>query len=465
VASRTLLSPALRGGLLLTLQVILSLALFAVLLLLATRHNRRFDLTPAQRFALSPSARQVAEAFDKSARITVFYNSQMGDQRRDAADLLDQFAAAAPHLSYRMLDLDRSPALANKYGISSYNTGVLEVGGDVAMLRSLDEAEITNVLLSLSRQRARTVCFVIGHGERDPESNDERAGYSDLGKALERERFAVRTLSTLPGDGVPAACTVVVLAGPSHDFVPGERDALLRFLRGGGRVLMFVDPDAPPSVLSLLQQLGVDARGDLIVDEQNRFVGADSFMPQVVRFRAETFHNSLTAPAVLSVARPVGAAGERPDGVQVTSIAATSPDSWAMVGENKPPDGAVRFRREVDEVGPLSVGVLVTIASDAPDAPPGQLMVFGDSDFATNFYFNLLGNKDLVLSSIAVLAEDPALVAVRRKGLPSGTFSPISLTTAQSRVIFWVAVVVVPLSCLLIGGVLGLRRMRHSGGR
>ena len=48
-------------------------------------------------------------------------------------------------------------------------------------------------------------------------------------------------------------------------------------------------------------------------------------------------------------------------------------------------------------------------------------MVFGDSDFATNFYLNLLGNKDLILSAIAVLAEDPALVAVRRKGMPSGT--------------------------------------------
>lgn len=465
MARRTFFSPALRGGVQLALQVVLSLALFAVLLLLATRHNVRFDLTPTQRFALSASARQVAEAFDKPARITVFYNSQMGDQRRDTADLLDQFSAAAPNITYRMLDLDRSPALANKYGISSYNTGVLEVDGDVAMLRSVDEAEITNVLLSLSRQRARTVCFVIGHGERDPESNDERAGYSDVGKALERERFDVRTLSTIPRDGVPASCTVVVLGGPSHDFVPGESDALLHYLRGGGRVLMLVDPDAPPSVLSLLKQLGVDARGDLVVDEQNRFVGADSFMPQVVRFRTETFRNSLTAPAVLSVARPVGPTEDRPDGVQVTSIAATSPDSWAMVGESRPPDGAVRFRREVDEVGPLSVGVLATIAADSPGAPPGQLMVFGDSDFATNFYFNLLGNKDLILSSIAVLAEDPALVAVRRKGLPSGTFSPISLTAAQSRVIFWAAVVLVPAACLCIGGVVGLLRMRHRGGR
>lgn len=465
MARRPLLSPALRGSVQLALQIVLSVALCVVLEVLATRHNLRFDLTPTQSFALSASARQVAEAFDKPTRITVFYNSQMADQRRDMADLLEQFHTAAPDLTYRLLDLDRSPALANKYGTSSYNTGVLEVGDDRVPLRSIDEAEITTALLSLARHGARTVCFVTGHGERDPQDADERAGYSELGKALERERFAVQTLGTVPSAGVPAACTEVVLAGPSHDLLPGEADALLRYLRGGGRALMLVDPDAPPSVLQLLGALGIEARGDLIVDDQNRFVGSDSFMPQVVRFRTETFHNRLTAPAVLSLARPVGPAEQRADGVQVIPIAATSPDSWAIVGTAKPPDGEVRFRREVDQVGPFSVGVLATLEPTQPEAPAGQLMVFGDSDFASNFYLNLLGNKDLVLSAVAVLAEDPALIAVRRKGLPNGTLSPISLTAAQSRAIFWAAVIVLPAACLLLGGVIGLRRLRHSGGR
>jgi ABC-type uncharacterized transport system involved in gliding motility auxiliary subunit len=465
VARRSLFSPALRGSLRLALQVVLALALFAVLELLATRHNRRFDLTPAQSFALSSSARQVAEQFDRPALITVFYNSQMGDQRRDMADLLEQFHTAAPNLTYRLLDLDRSPALANKFGISSYNTGVIEIDDEVAMLRSIDEAGITNVLLSLSRQQARSVCFVTGHGERDPQNSDERSGYSELGRALERERFSVKSLGTIPGDGVPAECTVVVLAGPSHDFAPGEADALLRYLHGGGRVLLLVDPDAPPSVVRFLAQLGIVARGDLIVDEQNRFVGADSFMPQVVRFRTETFRNSLTAPAVFSLARPLTVTDEPVEGVDVVSIAATSPDSWAMIGASKPPDGEARFRRDVDQVGPFSVGVLATVAAADPNAQPGQLMVFGDSDFASNFYFNLLGNKDLILSAVAVLAEDPALIAVRRKGLPSGTLSPITLTAAQSRTILWAAVILLPAACLLLGGAVGLRRLRHSGGR
>lgn len=466
MTSRPLLSPALRGWLQLIVQVALVLVLLVVVELLATRHNQRFDLTPAKTFELSGSARQVAAELDEPVRVTAFYNSQSADSRRDMNDLLEQFAVASPHFTYRLLDLDRSPALAGKYRVSSYNSGVLEAGEDIVRLRAIDEAELTAAMLSLSRARSRTVCFLTGHGERNPEDNDERSGYSEFGRALTRERFGVEMLSTLPQEGVPARCTVLVLAGPSKDLLPGEADSLLRYLHGGGRVLLLVDPDAPPTVVALLRAVGIEARRDLIVDEQNRFVGADSYMPQVLRFRSETFHNNLTAPAVLSLARPVGPLGdERPPGITVTSIAATSPESWAMADTTTPPDGAASFRPGTDLPGPLSVGALATFAPATPEAAPGQLMVFGDSDFGTNFYLDLLGNRDLILSAVAVLAEDPALIAVRRKSQPGGTLSPISLTAAQSRAVFWASVLVMPLVALLIGAAVGLRRLRQRGGR
>jgi len=466
VADRPFIPPALRGWLHLALQVLLGATLFLVLQLLATRHNQRFDLTPTESFALSGSARQVAESFARPARLTIFYNGQGGDARRDMADLLEQFHAAAPDLTYRMFDLDRSPALAGKYNVTSYNSGVLEVGDELVRLRAIDEAEITAALISLSRTRPRGICFLIGHGERSPNDDDERAGYSKLRSALERERFTTEALTTLPRDGVPAECTVMVLAGPSKELLPGEAGALLRFLRAGGKGLLLVDPDAPPSVLALLREAGVDARTELIVDEQNRFVGADSFMPQVVRFRSETFRNTLTAPAVLSVARPVGALEEKPPGMQVISIAGTSPESWALVGATTPPDDEPQFRPQEDTPGPLSVGVLATFPPPAPEAVPGQLMVFGDSDFATNFHLDLLGNRDLILSAVAALAEDPALIAVRRKSQPSaGTLGSMALTAAQSRTVFWASVVVAPLTMLLVGTAVGLRRLRQRGGR
>ena len=91
------------------------------------------------------------------------------------------------------------------------------------------------------------------------------------------------------------------------------------------------------------------------------------------------------------------------------------------------------------------------------------MIVFGDSDFASNLYLNLLGNKDLFMSSLGVLAEDQELIAVRRKGLPRGSLSPISLTAQQGRLLFWVAVVVSPGCCAVLGLLITWRRRRRAG--
>jgi ABC-type uncharacterized transport system involved in gliding motility auxiliary subunit len=462
---------------LLVVQIALAATLCGLLLVWSERHNRRFDLTPTQSFVLSDAARKIAGSIESPLRITAFYNSQSHGQRRQMEDLLQLFSNASSRITYRLVDLDRSPALAKRFGISSFNTGVVELDGAVRELKSIDEEEITNALLALTRAGTRTLCFVTGHGEHSPLDSSDRTGYSDVAKALERENFAIRVLELIPVAGIPSDCTVVILPGPSQDLLPGEADRLAEYVDGGGRVLLMVDPDAPASVLALLERYGVHAGNDLVVDERNRLYGTDSFMPRVPIFDKDTFRNTLDTAAVFALARTV-APTDAPDSLYaVLLLALTGPDSWARVNGDKPPDGEVQFRRDTDQPGPLPVAVLVTDkravsastvqpeADRASDGPRrGQMIVFGDSDFASNLYLNLLGNKDLFMSSVAVLAEDPELVVVRRKGLPRSSLSPVSLTTDQGRLIFWFAVVVAPATCALLGIFVTWRRQRRSSG-
>lgn len=463
------LTPSARASAHLALQVLLSLALFGVLQLLATRHNVRFDLTPTQAFVLSDQAKQIAAALEAPVRITAFYNTQQSGQRRAMLDLLEQFRAASPLIDFRLADLDRSPGLATRYGVSSYNSGVIESDGRILTLQAIDESEITNALLKLSSREPRTLCFLTGHGERNPNDHDERAGYSEVAKALERENFDIETLTTVPSDGVPPYCTVVVAAGPSHDWLPGEADQLGRYLEDGGRVLLLVDPDAPPSVTEFLRRFGVEAGDDLIVDDRNRFFGADSFMPRVPIFEQGTFRGGLEAAAVFSLARTVLPRDDPAPNLTVSPIAMSSAESWALVGAGPTPDDEVRFRKGVDRRGPLPVAAMVRVHDRTNGGDPmpreGRMIVFGDSDFATNFYLNLLGNRDLFMSTVAVLSEDPELIAVRRKGMTRGTMSPITLTAFQGRVIFWTAVVAQPLAFMIAGSVVALSRRRRRGGR
>jgi len=458
-----------RHAALLGIQVALAAALFALLLLLTERHNVRFDLTPTKSFVLSDEAERVARGVQVPVRITVFYNSQEHGQRRQTEDLLQLFNQASPNITYRLLDLDRSPALAKKYGISSFNTGVMETDAEVRELKGLDEEEITNGLLKLTRRGARTLCFVAGHGEHSPKDASDRTGYSEVAKALEKENFEIRTLDAVPADGVPADCTLIIIAGPTQNFLPGEADHLAQYLDRSGRVLLMIDPGAPPSVVQFLAQFDVRAGDDIVVDERNRFYGADSFMPRVPIFDEGTFQKNLDTAAVFSLARTVEPIDKPHGGLTVLLVALTSPDSWARMGSDSVPEGQPKFRRETDKPGPLPVAVMVTDQHDAPAAmgateasTTGRMIVFGDSDFASNLYLNLLGNKDLFMSSVGVLAEDEQLIAMRHKGLPRSSLSPVYLTARQGRFIFWTGVIAEPAAFALLGILITWRRRRRA---
>ncbi|MFQ5666309.1 MAG: GldG family protein [Candidatus Binatia bacterium] len=470
---RSLLPPLRHSAshaVLLVMQVIIAGVFFGLLLLLAGRHNHRFDLTPTQRFVLSDQARGVARGVDVPIRITAFYNAQQPEERRRMEDLLQLFHDASSQITYRLADLDRSPALAKKYGVSSFNTGVIETAGTVRKLPTVDEEEITNGLLKLTRTEKRTLCFVTGHGEHSPKDASDRTGYSEVSKALEKENFRIRTLEVVPKEGVPTACTVVILAGPRKNLLPGEADQLSGYFQAGGSILLMVDPQAPASLLRFLARHSVRADNDVVVDERNRFYGADSFMPRVPIFDKSTFGRKLDTAAVFALARTVSPIKDADSNMEVLLIALTSKDSWARIDGGEIPEGTVRFRRELDKRGPLPVAVKVETKDHTPadslHATParqrGRMIVFGDSDFASNLYLNLLGNKDLFMSSIGVLAEDQELIAMRRKGLPRSSLSPIFLTAGQGRLIFWTAVVVQPASFALLGLAITWRRRRRG---
>lgn len=449
----------------LSAQIFLVGSLFTLLLLLAERHNRRFDFSPTQQFLLSDAANKVARSVEEDVEILAFYTPDEPGQRRTLFDTLELFAKANPRIRYQLVDLNRSPGMAQKYGVNNAGGGVLVYKDRVEPIRFVDEEGITSALIRLTRQSERAVCFVTGHGEHSPFDTDERRGYTEVAKALEREGFSVQELNLIPRSGVPISCNVLVIAGPTKEFLPGESQSLESFLARGGQLLLLIDPGAPPGIVAFLDRLGARAGDDVVLDERNRLMGTEATMLHVPAFNKGLFRTDLET-AVFPVARTILPTAEGDRSGRVKVLALSSPDSWAYVEGGKIPDRNVRFRREKDQPGPLPVGVYIEVPPEGDDSvssSPGRVIVFGDSDFATNLALNWRGNKDVFLNSVALLAEDPTLIAVRRKGQPRGSISPIYLTESQDNVVFWVAVVFVPASLAAFGLVVAtVRRSRGS---
>ncbi len=90
--------------------------------------------------------------------------------------------------------------------------------------------------------------------------------------------------------------------------------------------------------------------------------------------------------------------------------------------------------------------------------PKGRIVVCGDSDFASNLYFNVLGNKDLFLNIVNWLAEEEALISIRHKKEETYPFSPLFLTENQKKAVLWFSTVIPPLLTLSIGILIYARR-------
>ncbi len=468
-------SSSLRHGFAAAVQIALAIAIFLIAILLAEVYNQRFDLSPTQHFVLSDASQRVAAGLKIPVKVTAFFSSQEQGQRREMIDVLQLFHKAAPDFTFQLNDLDRNPAMAQKYNVSNANSGVLSAGDKSFPLRGVDEEEITTALLKLTRTGERKLCFIIGHGERNPFDNNDRTGYSEVGKALEADHIGSDILENVPSKGIPAECTAVVLAGPTKEFLTGELGELEHYVDNGGQVLLLIDPIASKSAETFLADFGVRAGNDVVMDERNRLMGTDSSMLQVPAFNPKLLRAELDA-AVFPVARtlfPIDDEVSRK--TKVYPLAYSSEESWAYVmNDHVLPERDAKFRREIDKPGPFPVGLLITIAeptklsapdTDQNDTPKrqGRVLVFGDSDFGTNLALGWRGNKDLFLSAAAVLVEDSELIAVRHKSAPKGTISPIYLTERQDSIVFWIAVVLVPGTVAIVGTIIATRRRRRSG--
>src|SRR5439155_1021260 len=187
-----------------------------------------------------------------------------------------------PRLSSPLLDLDRFPERARSLGVSSYGRAAIEYAGRRAVVLAAPEEELAGGIRRVVQGRSRRLVFTTGHGERPPGGGAE--GYGRLAAALAAENYAAEVVSLVDGP-VPDRADVLLVAGPRHDFLLPELDAVAGYLRAGGGVVMLLDPAPLPNLARLLASMGIRLGDDMIVDRERRVLGTDGLAAVVELFK------------------------------------------------------------------------------------------------------------------------------------------------------------------------------------
>jgi ABC-type uncharacterized transport system involved in gliding motility auxiliary subunit len=363
------------------------------------------------------------------------------------------------------VDPERNPSEARQYDVKAINTFILQKRDRSQTVKVADEQSITNALVRLMDDKTLKVYWLTGHGERvfdqaRPES------LSMLRDSLQEQNMDFVSLNLTQSE-LPSDAAMVVLAGPQKPLFPEEVSNLRAYLHQGGRLLVFLEPFTGGEMGQFLQDHGIRIVDDIIVDKFSRAMGGDYLLPMVANYGLHAITEDFQLTCLFYMARSVEVDPEQPDGISVTALAYTSAESWSETDRVSLDAGEVQLN-EGDRKGPICLASIAELepphsqespnggeTASAPGNGKGILVVFGDVDFASNRFFQLAGNSDLIRNTINYLVGREDLILIQKEPRP---VQPLMLSRFQGRIIFWITVVFMPLAVLVLGIVSWYRR-------
>jgi ABC-type uncharacterized transport system involved in gliding motility auxiliary subunit len=454
-----------RAGINAVVSIFALAAILVFLQTLAMRHGARFDSTSNKRFSLSPQTDKILRGLTKDVGFTCFFKED-APERTELADLLSEYAEINRRVTYSFVDPDRDPAAARRYKVKNYGTIVLESAGAEERLSEITEEKLTNAIARVTREKKKVVYVLTGHGEKSLDDT-LAGGLSEMKRAVESEGYSIKSLLTLR-DSIPSDCTVLVVPGPEKDIFPPERMMIENFLSEGGTLLALLDPLVEiPQIDGLIAGFGIAVTNSIVIDRFGKLLAGNYLTPIVNEYGKHPITENFRLASFFPQARALVVAKDKPQGAEAHALASTGTSAYAETNIADVLKGKTQFDPETDTTGPVVVAAVATKegsprpAVKGPSNPAryGRIVVFGDSDFATNAYLGLSGNKDLIMNAIGWLAEEGDLIAVRAKNPMS---QPVVLNLKQGRVVFWLPVIGLPAIAFVIGVLVVFNRRRAA---
>lgn len=431
---------------------------------LASRQNKRWDLTANQVYSLSDQTVKILKDLDAPVTFTVFDRELALDGYRKQ---MEAYTYQSSKVSAEYIDPEKNPLRARAAEITALGTVLIQYKDRTERVSSMQEQAVANALVKAITGETRKVYFTQGHGEKDHVST-ERTGYSAIAQALSTDNYGVEKVVLAQTREVPADATVLVVAGPATDFLQPEIEAVERYLAKGGKLLALIDPPAgtsstTPLLDALLQSWGFALGMNIVVDASGigQLLGTDASVPVVANYPPHPITENFQLMTAFPLARSVVAGDAATSGGRTPEVfAQTGAQSWAETDLAAITSGGGRVELNEDRgdrPGPISLAAAVSApATEAPAPPPpaegaapaenkptpqSRVVVIGDSDFASNGILGVQGNRDFFQNTVNWLAQQEGLIAIRPREPEDRR---ITMTAEAQNMVFWLSIFGIP---------------------
>lgn len=406
-----------KQGLNMGTMILLVFSILAAVNFLGARRYLTWDLSANKVNSLSDQSLKMLDGLKDDLKVIYFYKEGargVEQARKMFIDLIKKYQDASSKMKLEFVEINERPDLTEKYGIKSgAQQVILDYQGRNSLIVNINEQEITGGIVKVTREQAKKIYVLAGHGELGLESQEDGDSASFLKALLEGNRYEVKSFSFSNDGAIPKDTDALMILGPKQQFSEGEVKALETFLIGGGSLLLAMEPNFNVGLAPLLQRVGVKASNNYIISVIRTEFGV---IPEPKFTRGSVFSTShpVTKPfgrSEFTVFR-LPQALERtstnpPEGLVIDDLVRTNENSFAvtsLTANEQGPDGPYTIVMSVKGKMP-----------GASDSKEFNLVVAGDRDFLNDqsLYQNL--NRDLLLNSVAALAKEENMISITPK--------------------------------------------------
>lgn len=468
------------------LLVIIILALFIGISVLMKKINPTpIDLTEDKLFTLTSESKEKVKNIDKD--INIYFVGYSDDD--STLDLAKQYTKVNEKIKVEAVTQESRPDLVQKYGIETSSNGIIvECGDNYKVLASSDlytydtttyetinvaEEKLTSAIRSVSVEELPKVYFLSGYS-----SFSLKSGMQYLNMYLQNEVNEVETLDILSTGKVPDDCSTLVIASPEKDFDDVATNAITEYINKGGNILWLNAAIAKqldlPNANKILALYGVKPFEIGIIRETDtsKMVSnsPDLIMPEIQY--ADATNKLYDSEGVIFInATKINVAGdEELESLNTTKTALvkTSEKAYFRTNFENQSDSA----QTGEETGEFLVGAqfdkTITKADEENNTKEvkSKLIIYGENYFISDFQLTQTTqtpmiayrqNKDLVLNSIAYLANREEDITVRKS-----TGAVTYTATEQENRIILAIITFVPLLIIIVGIVVWRVRRRKK---
>lgn len=460
------------------LIIIIVAACIGVNILVEELNLADFDFTEDKVYSLSDMSKDILKSIDEEVDIILINMTESEE------DFANKYNSENHNIKVEVVsDLTSRTDLTDEYSLTSDSSVIIVKSGEkdkvlsssdlytmdytTYQTKNTSEEAITNAIIDVTTDEKPVIYNLTGHNKY---SSDYLYYFS---QDLQDEAYEFKELDLLTTGKVPEDCSLLMITTLAEDITEAERDSILDYIKNGGKIILFSDPNATgkkmPNFQKVLDEYGVSISEGAIVETDSDKMLYNSPAAILVTVSPST---SVTSEANMNMNACFMTSGkvEIADsekleelGVETEILATSGPNSFYRT------DYSIESTSKTDkdeDAGNATVGAL--LKKKINDDVTSEMIVYSNNVFITNlqiaissqyysYALDFYNNEDLAINSVAYLTGRDNMITIR-KDVEQTTYT----VTQKQNVIILTIIFAIPIMIIIIGIIVWIYRRRKK---